>query len=205
MKSKLAERLAIVLGVSTALSLGVVACGDAVSLEADTKQGLTMEDAGGADAADAPTSLQPADGGSCAEYTPQDYVAPDTQSGAGGCRAATGPRSAGGEAGVSPFVYADESSAKLEANRLHIVCKSDGHVVMDAVVDCYQGKGEYVIPPGALMLAGEHSDRPCTLIAMGVEGTVRGGVACDWDDPSSLFGSSMPIVGLGTFDIPITP
>lgn len=50
MRSKLARKIAIVLGVSTAPSLGGVACGDAVSLEADVEQAQTMDFDAGADA-----------------------------------------------------------------------------------------------------------------------------------------------------------
>ncbi len=69
-----------------------------------------------------------------------------------GCMAAIGPEL---PSGPLPLVEADESSATFEGNRLHLMCKSEGVTVMDATIDCYQGEGRYVVPPGALMLCGE--------------------------------------------------
>ncbi|AKV03133.1 hypothetical protein AKJ09_09796 [Labilithrix luteola] len=205
MKLKLPEKFAVVVFVSLAASVNALACNDAVSLERDIKQGLTVDsDAGDPnDVPDgSPTPPPLADGGACAEYT-KGTSALLRDIGPAGCMVATGPVGTG----PLPMVEADESSATLEGNRLHLMCKSEGTTVMDATIDCYQGEeGSYLVPPGALMLAGQLSDRPCTLQVGARNNSVFGVILCPHGDDyaTNIWSSTLPPWGLGAYNIPIT-
>ena len=100
-------------------------------------------------------------------------------------------------------VNGDRGDAEVKENTLLLRCASEGKMLFQAAVRCFEGDGDYTIAAGDLVLGGESSDRACRLLVDVTADAVRGFISCPNEpaDPDNVFASSGAPIGLGAFDL----